>query len=190
MSAAPVALGIHPKIWGPQAWSMFHTLASQNPALLIKIVESMKCILPCPRCRLNYARHIELLGPLTIKNAERWVYQLHNMVSGQPTSVAVPKFATVIAKTRAAAPWHPRDSAIFLEAIVESHPGARQITASQVACLRNFWQAVAPGPGAKNIALESKMELRAFWSKLKKEWGIHAKPMGLKPACNSDVCVI
>lgn len=177
--------GIHPTIWGPTAWSMFHILASQNPELLMKIVESMKCILPCPRCRLNYEKHVAAMGPMTKNNAERWVYQLHNRVRG--SAEGAPAYSAVVAKTRRAAPWYPRDSALFLEAIVESHPGARAITASQVACMRNFWQAIAGGPAAP---VKSKIELREYWTLLKKEWGITSKPIGLKAACNTDVCTI
>lgn len=85
---------MQPEIWGKHAWNFIHLVAMgypDNPTDEDKenyrtFIYSLKNILPCEKCRLNFSSHIsqypltnEVLSSKT--NFLQWTIDLHNIVN-------------------------------------------------------------------------------------------------------------
>lgn len=81
-------------IWGPHAWIFLHSITLSYPSCPTNqdkknyksFFESLKDILPCDKCKLNYSNHL-ITTPLTDKilsNKEsfiKWLIDIHNNVN-------------------------------------------------------------------------------------------------------------
>ena len=81
------------KIWGPSAWKFLHSVAlvyPENPTDKDKqnyfnFYMNLQNILPCPRCKENYKKHLEIF-PLqkALENNQslfQWTVDIHNEVN-------------------------------------------------------------------------------------------------------------
>lgn len=82
---------INPNIWGPSAWKFLHyiTLAyPENPSNEIKdnyinFFTSLKNVLPCEKCRINYTNKLSNY-PINANSGEElvdWLIDIHNDVN-------------------------------------------------------------------------------------------------------------
>ena len=86
---------MNPEIWGPKLWFFIHTIAinyPDNPSNLDKqkynmFFESLKHIIPCEKCRLNYIENLNEMPVINnLDNATtlfRWTVDLHNKVNSE-----------------------------------------------------------------------------------------------------------
>jgi len=86
--------GMLTSVWGPSLWHSLHTISFNYPVKpsaeqkreYRKFMLSLKHILPCKYCRINYRKNLKAL-PLTMKEMESrdtfslWVYKLHEHVN-------------------------------------------------------------------------------------------------------------
>ena len=85
---------MNPKIWGPSAWFFLHSVTFRypdNPSKQDKynyktFFESLKYILPCYKCSLNYKKHLDEY-PInddvlqSRKSLINWLIKIHNEVN-------------------------------------------------------------------------------------------------------------
>ncbi len=83
-----------PEEWGPSTWKFIHATTMEYPENptdndkrnYYNLFYNLQNVLPCQKCKLNYARHLEVL-PLTPQvlssraNLIRWGIDLHNIVN-------------------------------------------------------------------------------------------------------------
>lgn len=86
---------MNPEIWGPKLWFFIHTIAinypdnptNQDKQKYIMFFESLKHIIPCEKCRLNYIKNLsEMPVHNHLDNANtlfRWTVDLHNKVNSE-----------------------------------------------------------------------------------------------------------
>ena len=85
---------IDPIIWGPSGWKFMHYITlsySNNPTSKDKnniknFFMSVKKVLPCKNCQLNFEKHLEMypLNEEVLKNRESlviWFMNIHNRVN-------------------------------------------------------------------------------------------------------------
>ena len=86
--------GMLTSVWGPSMWHSLHTISfnypvkptTENKQDYYKFFLSMKNVLPCKYCRLNYVKNLKEV-PLTMKTMEnrhtlsRWLYDLHEEIN-------------------------------------------------------------------------------------------------------------
>ena len=79
------------KIWGPHMWFSLHSItftypfhpSDEDKDMIIHFFKSLKYILPCITCQLNYANNLKEL-PIRAnsrKELVHWLIELHNMVN-------------------------------------------------------------------------------------------------------------
>ena len=86
--------GMLTSVWGPGMWHSLHTISFNYPVKPSKgekenyynFFLSLKNILPCKYCRLNYVKNIKSvpLNMNTMKNRftlSKWVYELHEEIN-------------------------------------------------------------------------------------------------------------
>ena len=86
--------GMLTTVWGPSLWHSLHTISFNYPIIPTKkqkkeyldFFKSLKNILPCKHCRLNYLQNLKVvpLNMNTMKNREtlsRWLYELHEEIN-------------------------------------------------------------------------------------------------------------
>jgi len=88
-----------PRIWGPHAWKFMHAITAVYPpapsneekAAATDFFNSLKWLLPCVGCKVNYAKNLEEMpveAHVHSRDAlDTWLYRLHNEVnakSGKP----------------------------------------------------------------------------------------------------------
>lgn len=85
---------MNPNIWGPHAWFFLHSITLAYPECPSKddkvntknFFYSLRNILPCTKCKINYQKHIEK-NPLTNnilcskKKLIKWLIDIHNYVN-------------------------------------------------------------------------------------------------------------
>lgn len=85
---------INPAIWGSSGWVFLHSIAESYPdyptdydkQTFKSFFESLKAILPCRKCQINYKNHLNNI-PLTNevlssnKNLNIWLSNVHNEVN-------------------------------------------------------------------------------------------------------------
>ena len=77
-------LDLSQKQWGSTVWRMIHTVAELHHAELQKVFQALVLLLPCNKCRINFAKEIKEFQGKQIKNAEeakKEAFDLHNKVS-------------------------------------------------------------------------------------------------------------
>ena len=86
--------GMLTSVWGPSMWHSLHTISFNypvNPSQIekknyYKFFMSLRNILPCKYCRLNYVKNIKAV-PLNIKTMKsraslsKWLYELHEEIN-------------------------------------------------------------------------------------------------------------
>lgn len=88
----PPRRGIDPQLWGPSAWTFLHYIALGYPTKptpgdaddFRAFLYSLPYILPCQKCRLNLASHLNTMPPDKALEQGRdaffdWTVDLHNM---------------------------------------------------------------------------------------------------------------
>jgi Erv1 / Alr family len=119
--------GIDPRVWGPHAWDLVHTVAHAvrdrkdfNQAK--HILYSFLYILPCDKCRKNYHQHIMNLPiPNDPTELPKWAYQIHNRISSTDYTWSAAKAQWSDHKLE----W--RNIMPFLLSVAATHPSARNI---------------------------------------------------------------
>lgn len=182
-------MGIDPKVWGPSAWNLIHTIAfrvaSQNDTVSYNMAKhiyySFLYILPCDKCRKNYDQHIiHLPIPESTEELPRWTYALHKRVSGDNYSWAA-------AKQR----WSGREVDLnnfrtFLDAIAMTHPTARNIDSVYRDNLYNFLRGVEHFthelPKFNKDMLSSRHLFKMWLKKIKSKSLIHIRK------CDKNIC--
>ena len=93
-------INLEPKIWGPKAWFFLESCVIGYPdrpthdeKIKFKtLFHSIKDILPCSKCRINYNDHLNKY-PLTDKilnNKDEllsWIINIHNISSGRQYNI-------------------------------------------------------------------------------------------------------
>jgi FAD-linked sulfhydryl oxidase len=84
-------LEISPKEWGPKMWYSIHCIAKFYPCKpdaskkqsALMFFESLEDMLPCKKCRENYASYIKEHPPALSSRAAltRWTWNLHDHVN-------------------------------------------------------------------------------------------------------------
>ena len=74
----------NPEIWGPYVWASIHSLANRADETnedFGPFLESIKRLLPCTKCKIDFMAYIETQG-LPLKNkAFEWTVTFHNAVN-------------------------------------------------------------------------------------------------------------
>ena len=86
--------GMLTSVWGPSMWHSLHTISfnypvnptSEDKKNYYQFFLSLKKVLPCKYCRLNYVKNLKVV-PLTMKTMKnrntlsKWLYELHEEVN-------------------------------------------------------------------------------------------------------------
>ena len=86
--------GMLTSVWGPSLWHSLHTISfnysvkptTEDKKNYYEFFLSMKNVLPCKYCRLNYVKNLKEV-PLTMKTMENrntlsiWLYDLHEEIN-------------------------------------------------------------------------------------------------------------
>ena len=86
--------GMLTSVWGPSLWHSLHTMSFNYPVKpsveekrnYYKFFLSLKHVLPCKYCRLNYSKNLKAV-PLTMKTMKsrdtlsKWLYELHEEIN-------------------------------------------------------------------------------------------------------------
>lgn len=88
----PPRRGIDPRLWGPSAWTFLHYVALGYPINPTprdvddyrSFISSLPYIIPCQKCRLNLAAHLNTMPPDAALASGRaaffaWTVDLHNV---------------------------------------------------------------------------------------------------------------
>lgn len=176
-------MGVDPKVWGPSAWDLIHStafnVAARGDTVSYNIAKHMYYsflyILPCEKCRKNYDQHLLSL-PIPASSAElpRWTFELHKRVSGTGNG----GFSWAAAKQKwseRAVEW--KNVIIFLDAISQTHPSARNIDAVYRDNLFNLLRGIAyfahgdRAPTFNKTMLSSRYLFKMWLKKVKKKYG-------------------
>lgn len=79
------------KVWGPHMWFSLHSItftypfspSNEDKEMIIEFFTSLKTILPCITCQLNYTKNLQDL-PIQTGNRKQlvhWLIDLHNKVN-------------------------------------------------------------------------------------------------------------
>lgn len=131
--------GVCPKVWGPYGWKLLHYMSfrldKQNE--IEKFYGSLKFLLPCSKCRRNFAEHLTHL-PIPTKDYGKWVYNLHNRVNDYLAVISKPpKFGEVKDMYKKELPIDSRVW-LFVRCIINTHPGVREITEEYISAFKDF----------------------------------------------------
>lgn len=196
---------IDPKRWGPSGWTLLHGFSwevkkNASPEMvraIMNILEALPSLLPCPRCRRNYQAHVAALGfPSSPKDVFRWVHELHDRVNAQKAQQRDSKVISQVSLTEAkqmygqSLQWN--DIAVFIDAIVEGHPGANAVDIGYIEHLEAFLKGVfvlmKTGTEFPTKAqFESRMQMRTWWKKRRDLLPIQVKPLQYAKCAN--VCM-
>jgi hypothetical protein len=157
--------GIAPEKWGRAAWTMLHGFAyvaarapGAAPAVR-SVLEAMRLLLPCLKCRRGYAEVRKRLGPPG-DDLVGWVHAAHNRVNaelGRPEVAAADGLGAVVA---AAPPGALRG--LLLRAAAETARHVRACVDERLAAaahraehapIREAWRAFARASSAILAAL-------------------------------------
>ena len=86
--------GMLTSVWGPSMWHSLHTISFNYPIKptceqkkeYLSFFKSLKNVLPCKYCRINYVNNIKTI-PLNMKTMKnratfsRWLYDLHEEIN-------------------------------------------------------------------------------------------------------------
>lgn len=129
---------IDPKLWGASAWYILHRLSFgfRNAKVAREFYMSLLFLLPCPKCRANFAEHIKKHPfPTHHKNIPEWCVHLHNMVN---ESVGKEKYREDLRDIYIRYMELSQTEWTFIAAIVDSHPGKQHITWEHVDAIHTF----------------------------------------------------
>lgn len=189
---------IDPSIWGPAGWNIVHGLAAkavlENDATLLSVFQKLYIVLPCPACQKNYQNHIlELPVPTDPKKALKWSFDLHHRVNDWRGKKVDIDYASM-KRTWMDKDLKWQDVWIFLEAIVEAHPGAFAVTKDYIEQVLFIFAALPrlmKSHEIQRITIQDalyKVSLRNYLRKLKKSVKLRIKLPEF--TCSSAVCHI
>lgn len=163
-------MGIDPKVWGPSAWSIVHSIAfnrvktNQDLNVAKHLIYSFLAILPCEKCRQNFDGHmIALPPPNQVSEFPKWTYLIHKRVNGDITWYD------------AKAKWQQhvitwREAYRFLTAVASTHPTLRYIDSCYLDNLDNFVRALRyfldGSPRISKADLSSRRNFKAWVEKI------------------------
>lgn len=184
-------MGIDPKIWGPSAWTLIHTISfriktAQDLNNFKHMIYSFLWILPCEKCRRNFDQHlINLPVPNVVEEVPKWAVNIHNRVSGSAA------YTWAMAKKE----WEGKtitvsDIYTFIHSIAETHPSMRSIDSCYRENLDKFVKALGyftPLPPISKEGLSSRKAVKAWVRKIGKIHGI--KDHTSVKACGKNQCL-
>lgn len=180
-------LGIDPKIWGSSGWAILHRMSFHLHDMDIskRFFMSLQHILPCMKCRQNYAKHISQFPfPKRAKDVAKWLYNIHRKIHNSVNSTSqVPSFATVTAKYSSVIGIQP-DEWTFIYSILSTHPGVHKASETYKDALLTFltiWSQHA----VERRDIESKKSLERWIFKISGE-----KPTKRISKCDTDYCTL
>jgi len=146
---------VDPRVWGAAGWHILHRMsfALHNVHESMKFFNSIETILPCPKCSRNLKEHFSNLPlPKNKTGFPEWVWKLHNRVatSIDPKSTPFPYNEVVVLYKKYSQTPNNKElqlddfvqtEAVFLLALVQTHPGAKRITSDHANALFNFMTA-------------------------------------------------
>lgn len=191
--------GVDPAVWGPHAWNLIHAISfrvAAKPRLLPAARRwflGLQEILPCPRCRVNLAKHMQALGmPRKAAHMPQWAYDLHDRVSRDVGGAKdAPTMAEVAARWEGVA-WPTTldklDALPFVSALVETHLGMRGVTEAYVDATVVFWTFLMDAGICEvreiDVALlRSRPGYRAWTHRV-------CRAKTIKATCNADACAL
>lgn len=93
------------KIWGPHMWFSLHSItftypfspSEEDKELITNFFTSLKNILPCITCQLNYRKNLEDLPIQTESRKElvHWLIDLHNKVNVETGKAVMSREAAI-----------------------------------------------------------------------------------------------
>jgi hypothetical protein len=179
-----------PKIWGPSAWALIHSIAF-NRVITVKdlnvakhMIYSFLFILPCDKCRRNFDRHlVSLPMPNDVSEIPRWSYEIHKRISGNEQWMsAKEKWEGHVLTWKEIYP--------LLVSIGATHPSLRSIDSCYLDNLYNFVRAIAYFmEGTSRISkqdLASRSMYKRWVEKIRKRYASSMNPKTYK--C-TDYCL-
>lgn len=176
-------MGIDPKVWGPSAWSLVHSIAfnrvrsNQDLNVAKHLIYSFLAILPCEKCKKNFDGHMIVLPPPnTVSEFPKWTYLIHKRVNGDITwNDARAKWQNHVITWREAFP--------FLVSVANTHPTLRYIDSCYLDNLDNFVRALRyfldGSPRISKADLSSRRIFKAWLEKIGRKHN-----MGIKQSTN------
>ncbi len=146
-------------------------------------------LLPCPACQQNYQNHLkELPLPSDPRKMLRWSYDLHQRVNGWKGKRVDLTFKDMQTTWKHhELTWS--DVWIFLEALMESHPGATRVTKDYLDELKIFFGVLKKMLPMRAVSVDElmyKVRFRILLQELKKD--NHIKVVVPPFICSSEVC--
>lgn len=177
---------VDPAIWGPGGWHMLHRMSFRfdSASSAHDFYMTFKRLLPCEKCRQNFAKHVaNLTFPKRKEEIPMWMLRLHNLVNVAKEKEIYQMSGTELKKRYAnvdESEW------LFVSSVIDSHPGKRGITPEYVSDLHTFlcqWtNSISITCPTRNVIV-SKTQLRKWLQQH------HAFPKKVR-RCTSDVCEI
>ena len=166
-------MGVDPKVWGPSGWRLLHRMSFciGNVSDAKEFFMALQHILPCPKCRINLIGHMTAI-PFPKRKAEIpfWLYRIHIRVNESLGDLEPPPSFDSVKRMYQSAPML-QDEWVFMRAIAETHPGARQVTSDYIESLRQFvkiWSKCSQAKYEEQI-LPSKTLFKAWVSSQKQK---------------------
>lgn len=159
---------VDPSVWGSSGWHILHRMSFWFDSAMnaYDFYKTLVRLLPCPKCRLAYAKHLlNIKFPLKKKDIPVWVYHLHNSVNrltGKDT------YDTSLMGLRKMYGIPSEKEWIFIASIIESHPGKNSMDNEYLHDLSVFfkyWTASLSITYPGDNVIQSKMSLRKWISK-------------------------
>ena len=193
-------IAVDPRVWGAAGWHILHRMsfAIHNVHDATRFFNSIETILPCPKCSRNLKEHFNNL-PLPKNKAAfpEWVWKLHNRVSTSidPKSPQFPYDEVVVLYKKYSQSQNQKNKeddfvqieAVFLLALVQTHPGARWITEAHANALFAFMTVyVSTFPVAKKctVTIDSVRSKVAFRKLIKTITNIDTNHNKALPECS------
>lgn len=174
--------GVDPKIWGASAWRILHRLSFtfKSAKTAYEFYRSLLYLLPCPKCRMRFAKHIDSLPfPRNHKYVSNWVIKLHNMVNA---TLEKPSIDLSLDQVRIANQEVDPDEWVFIAAIAHTHPGKRYISPEYANALETFLKYWASVSLPERDVIESRQSFKRWVNKNK------TTNFEVTNSCNSNTC--
>lgn len=183
--------GVDPKIWGPAAWALIHSIAfnqvktTQDLNVAKHLIYSFLYILPCDKCRRNFDRHlVSLKVPNEPDALAKWSYEMHRRISGNETwTGARHTWEGHMASWQKTMP--------LLLSIADTHPSMRNIDAlyrdNLDVFVRSLCYFIDGAPRISKTDLSSRHMFRAWIGKIKSRFRITG--INSVKSCQRDYCL-
>jgi len=170
-----VIRAINPNIWGESGWIILHRLSFNIKTMteIYNLFDSLRIILPCPKCRNNLIMHLKKCGPPhNIAEIPEFIYKLHkrineNIENKQRSCITYNQVETIykpMGHTMNDKEW------IFIEAIISVHKGYYKETREYTIALKNFLELWAKyTENIESINDTTSKQLLKFWLRKNKK---------------------